>query len=224
MKATLSYIKQKFDEYNEMIFDGHLLPLSIEISNARRTAGQVLFIRNRSLFGEEHYSDFHLRISGRLDFTESEMHDVLIHEMIHYYILSGQMHDTSAHGRIFRKLMADINSKYGRHVAISRKTTKEEQNNDRHVKGHYICVTTLDDGRTGLTISARTRVFEMWRSIPRYFNIKAMTWWGSADPYFNRYPNSLKPKIYIVDKAELEEHLKGAVELECDGHIMKPKK
>ncbi len=41
--------------------------------------------------------------------------------------------------------------------------------------------------------------------------------------FFNRYPNSVSPKIYKVSEDELAEHLKTAHPLECDGQKIRMK-
>jgi len=59
--------------------------------------------------GTWHYFGFVFRISTVIDLPEREVEDTILHEMIHYYILSNQMQDTSAHGEIFMRMMKDIN-------------------------------------------------------------------------------------------------------------------
>ena len=75
-----------------------------------------------------------------------------------------------------------------------------------------------------LVVCARSRVFDIYDELPRHYLIKESKWYWSKDPYFNRFPNSLTAKLYHVDAAELTEHLKGAIELECDGRTMRPKR
>lgn len=43
------------------------------------------------------------------DMSAREIDDTLVHEMIHQYIFQNDMHDTSAHGRLFREYMRRIN-------------------------------------------------------------------------------------------------------------------
>ena len=64
---------------------------------------------------------------------ERLLEDTIIHEMIHYHILSNQLQDTSAHGKLFRKMMDDINARFGRNVTISHKPTEEEREKDREI-------------------------------------------------------------------------------------------
>lgn len=224
MRPTLQYIEEKFKEFNKTFFNNSLAPLPIHISNAKSILGVVVYSRRRNTDGSETYSDFRMRISARFDLKEHEVEDILIHEMIHYYILSHQLRDTGPHGRLFKQMMNGINLRYGRHITISRRNGMKDTEQDLHVKPHYICATRLPDGRRGVTVSARTRVFDMWRNIPRLFHVKEAVWYVSTDPYFNRFPNSIKPRIYVADPEELNMHLRNARELVNDGRCIMVKR
>lgn len=223
MKPTLTYIQQKFAEYNALIFKNALPPLPMRIGNAKSTLGGVSFKRHRRPDGTIEFSNFKLTISARLDLPENVVQDTLIHEMIHYYILNKQLHDTSPHGQLFKQLMRHINQHFGRHITITHHSLPDERQQDTRKKEHWICISHMEDGRTGITISAKTRIFEMWRMLPQYFRLKKMDWYWSADPFFNQYPNSHTPRIFAIKPEVLSEHLKGAIELECDGHTFRKK-
>lgn len=223
MKPTLAYVQAKFNEFNAKIFKGKLSPLPIRIGVSRTRLGGVSFKRRKVGTKTEFYN-FKLTISQRFDLPEHEVEDTIIHEMIHYYILSNQLHDTSPHGKLFRQLMNHINQQFGRHLSVSHRSTGEELQNDTHKKEHFVCVSGLADGRTGITVSAKTRIFQMRRDLPRYFRLQKMTWYWTFNPFFNRYPHSISPRIYLIEEAELEKHLTDAKELEYDGNCFKVKK
>ena len=48
MRATLEYIKQKFDVYNNLMFEGKLKPLPFKLSNAKSFLGAVFFQREKN--------------------------------------------------------------------------------------------------------------------------------------------------------------------------------
>lgn len=225
MKADTAYIERKFSEYNELMFGGQLPPIPIRISRARTFLGQVSYRRKRKFFGGWKYSDFVLKISGSVDFPESELEDTILHEMIHYYILYNQMHDTSAHGDIFRRMMNDINSRYGRHITISHRRTKEDMAADTRVRNHYVCISRFVDSRSGcekygITVVASTRIFSLWHAIAAIPSVKECRWYMSFDPFFNRYPRVQNPKIYRMEADEVLPHLADAIPLEYrDGAI-----
>ena len=207
---TLEFLNQKFDELNELCFGGALPKVSIRLSKARTYLGQLGFKRKRPLFGKTQYYDFVLRISTRLEQTEEEIIDTLLHEMIHLYIASHQLKDSSSHGPVFRKMMNDLNQRFGRHITISHRKTKDELNQDTQRRQHLVCVSTLASGERGITIAAKSRLFLLWDQIPTIPEIVSQTWYVSYDPYFNRFPRALTPKVYRISPSDLDLHLKAA--------------
>ena len=207
---TLEFLNQKFDELNELCFGGALPKVSIRLSKARTYLGQLGFKRKRPLFGKTQYYDFVLRISTRLEQTEEEIIDTLLHEMIHLYIASHQLKDSSSHGKVFRQMMNDLNQRFGRHITISHRKTKDELNQDTQRRQHLVCVSTLASGERGITIAAKSRLLLLWDQIPRIPEIVSQTWYVSYDPYFNRFPRALTPKVYRISASDLDLHLKAA--------------
>ena len=210
MMLTLEFLNQKFDELNELCFGGALPKVSIRLSKARTYLGQLGFKRKRPLFGKTQYYDFVLRISTRLEQTEEEIIDTLLHEMIHLYIASHQLKDSSSHGPVFRQMMNDLNQRFGRHITISHRKTKDELNQDTQRRQHLVCVSTLASGERGITIAAKSRLLLLWDQIPRIPEIVSQTWYVSYDPYFNRFPRALMPKVYRISASDLDIHLKAA--------------
>ena len=104
-EITIPYIQKKFDDFNRQYFGNLLPPIPIKLSNAKTFLGKVCFRKKRKLFSRWHFSDFVLRINTRIDLPEDVMEDIILHEMIHYYIAVNQLQDTSAHGRLFRAEM-----------------------------------------------------------------------------------------------------------------------
>jgi len=210
MKATKEYIEKRFAELNEQCFEGKLPSVPVQMSRARTYLGQLGYKRRRKLFrGWENY-DFVLRISMRMDQPQSEVDDTLLHEMIHLYIASQQLKDTSTHGRLFRQMMAKINEQFGRHITISHRKTKEEMAQDTQRRAHLICISTFKTGERGITIAAKSRLFLLWDLMPKFPNVVKTEWLISYDPYFNRFPRALTPKIYRIKPEELDTHIKNA--------------
>ena len=119
MIVSLPFLENRFEAFNHAYFDDALQPVPIKLGRAVRSLGCCAYKKRRKLFGKVEYSNFCIRISTKFDLSETEWEDVLLHEMIHYEILSRQLKDTSAHGRLFRARMKEINERYGRHIRIS---------------------------------------------------------------------------------------------------------
>ncbi len=218
MIATAAYVEQKFREYNAAIFGGVLSVPPIRISNARTFLGQVRYKRRRKLFGKEEKYDFTLCISRRYDLPQNQLDDVIIHEMIHYYIDTRRMSDTSAHGRVFRSMMDGINRKFNRNIAVSaRHAQPSEADGKAQSRLTLFCAVSLADGKTGVAAVARTRIFEMWDCFAKSPDVAAAKWYASHDPFFAKFPKYRSPKVSIVPKEELDAHLENAIPLKRSG-------
>jgi len=224
MRATIDYIKRKFDEYNELCFEGKLKPLPFKLSNAKSFLGAVFYQREKNPDGTWHYYGFVFKISTVMDLPENVVEDTILHEMIHYYIMSNQMQDTGPHGKLFIAKMREINVKFNRNLSVTHQTTKEEQDSDKRVQQHIVCVSRLKNGKRGVTLAMKSRLFELWDAMPNVPNMAEWKWMVSTDPYFNRFPKATKPVIYFVPSEELEEHLKDAKELIKQGNSIRIRK
>jgi len=221
MIATIEYVKAKFQEFNELMFEGKLQPLPFKLSSARTFLGAVKSYREKNPDGTWHYCGFQFLINTKIDLPEQEVEDTIIHEMIHYYILSNQMQDTSAHGEIFMRKMQEINMKFNRNLSVSHKATKEEADSDTEVRQHLICVIRFKTNEMGITIANRSRIFQLWDELPKIPKVAECNWYVSTDPYFNRFPRASSLKVYPVSRDEIEEHLKDAKKLVRTGNNIK---
>ena len=225
MIATLDYIKRKFDEYNALCFEGKLRPIVFKLSTARTYLGQIAFARTRNpKDGTWHYDRFVFRISTKRDLSEKEMEDTILHEMIHYWILSNQMQDTAPHGKLFVRKMNEINVRFNRHISITHKVTPEDHEKDREIRPHLVCVSRLRDGRHGIMIAARSRLYQLWDAMSLFREVSEWKWVITKDPFFNRYRRALTPKIYPIRAEELDKHLKDALQLERTGNQIRVKR
>lgn len=227
MKATYEYISQKFQEYNSLMFAGELPTPVFLPSKARSYLGRYECSVRRSLLGKTERYNHRLRINTVCDFPEEEIDDILIHEMIHYYIAYKGLKDASAHGPLFRSMMAEINTRFGRHITVSAKSTPQMAQQDTRVRRHYICVMTLPDGRTAFTPVTEQSMFTLWTRLPEAFSATDARWFATLDPFFNSYrkvsaARGRMPRLrtYPIAKAELEPHLASAVRLAKEGRTI----
>lgn len=211
MIATLEYARDRFAHFNGLIFEGALPPVEIRLSRARGFLGKLEYRKVCGLFGRvKRCEGFVMKISTACDLPQDELDDVIIHEMIHYHIALSGVRDRSAHGPVFRAMMKDINARYGRHITIShRRTELQVQVPDRE---RYIIVSRFKTGELGVTVCAQTRLQSIRRMLPRCYDIESMTCYRSRDPFFARFPRSIKPRIYRAPQAELLSRLLGALD------------
>lgn len=214
MQISTNYIERKFHEYNELIFEGKLPLPDITLSPARTFLGKLRYSKKRNLWGKWKYSNFRLVISTYFDLPENMVDDTIIHEMIHYHILYHHIKDTSSHGTVFRGIMQQINERYGRRITISCRLPENAQRTRQKQQARVICVSHFNDGRVGVTILARTRILELWQCLSTIPDIADCQCYISDNPFFNKYPRSVTPKIYHITQAELDTNLIGSKQLD----------
>ena len=197
-----------------MYFNGTLPELPIELSDAKGFIGVCKYKKRRLEDGSIELYDFRLSINTRIDLPEEEIEDTIIHEMIHYFIGVNRLEDSSSHGPMFQHLMKTINEKYGRHITISHKGTKEEaeQAIDKRAKWHVIAVVSFFGGRKGIKVLPRVveRILAYNKGVTGGPGVERIDYFMSNDPFFNRFPNSAALNVYDVPQEDLDAHLVGA--------------
>lgn len=218
MKIDLEYIASRYHHFNQLCFAGKLSMPKMALSRARKTLGQVRFRRKARFFGGYTYSDFVFLISavGATSLSSEELDDVILHEMIHYSILSEQQQDSSAHGRLFRAEMRRINTLFGRHISISYRGL---------MMGTFpqgcrsiVAVVYMQNGTCGVMVVARTRLLLMWDLLLRASEVLSVQWYLSDSPFFCSLPRRMSPKCHVMDRQFLEEHLRSAMPLQREGN------
>lgn len=224
MRATIHYIENRFREFNELMFEGKLPKLPIELSDSKTFLGLCVCQKRRSITGKTELYNFRLRFNTRIDLSEEELEDTIIHEMIHYYIGYNKMKDSSAHGTIFKQIMNEINQNYGRHISISHKGTKEqkEQAYGNKKRWHAVAVVSFTNGKTGVKVLPRIapRIINYYNVVGSNSNVSDIKLYMCNDPFFNRYPNSSAFTVIYVSHEEIMSHLAEAEQMMCDGKAL----
>lgn len=230
MDITQELVKEKFEFFNRQIFGGKLPMPRIGLSRARTFLGACTFKTRRGLLGKKTRYDFAIRISTQFDMSETEFEDTLIHEMIHYYIGVNQIEDTSAHGQKFRSMMADINSRFGRHLTISHRNDGDKTNGSADSlvavprrQYHVIAVASLADGRTGFKVLPRVApsILKFYNGLLSSGMVKKIELFMSDSPFFYSYPNSSSFRVHIMERDAVMQHLDGAMNIFCDGKTLR---
>lgn len=227
MEITVPYIKDKFEEFNRQMFAGKLPMLPIRLSDAKTFLGVCTFKTRKGKNGKAEKYDFTLRVNVRIDLSEQEVEDTIIHEMIHYYIGYNQLQDTSPHGQLFQQIMNSINERFGRHLTISHRGTKQQNAQAVDSKSHYhvIAVVTFHDGRLGIKVLPRVlpSILKYYNAVSAAKEVSSVHLYMSNDVFFNKFPNSSSLKVHFIAPEDIESHLVGADNMECDGKSVKYK-
>lgn len=216
----LNYIASRFEYFNRLCFEGSLSTPPFRINRARKTLGKIVFKKQRTLTGRWRYSQLEFVMSGVgvAGLPTEEVDDIILHEMIHYYILSNQMQDTSAHGALFRREMQRINKQYARHITISRKEDRiSEECEISHERQSLVAVIHFRDGILGVMTVAQTRLFQLWDFLDNAPSVAFADWYVSQNPFFGRMPRRTTPRYCVVEAETLEKELQNAARLERVG-------
>jgi len=224
MIATREYVERKFAEFNRQMFAGQLKPVPVVLSNAKTFLGKLVYTTEYLPNGKVRFCDFHLRINTRLDLPEDVLEDTIIHEMIHYYIASNNYHDSSSHGPLFRRLMNNINAKYGRHVSVSFHGTTEQtaQLRERCRRVCVVAVISFAGGETGMKVLPRVieSIVKYCKGVGQARGVQSIELYMTHDAYFNDFPCSSAFRYHVVDRDTVMSHLTDAVPLDFDGETV----
>lgn len=213
MKPTEEFVEERFRHFNALCFGGILPEVPVVLTSVKSYIGMCSYRKRRIGRGRYEYYDFKFRINTRIDLSESEWEDIILHEMIHYYIALNGLQDSSAHGPLFRKMMRFINGTYGRHITVTQRTSavQREQLTGTKARERVVAMVSFRDGRTGLKVlpSDKRAVAAYRRGILRSPRIESVEFYLVKDAWFNRYPCSRALNVIYCDKAELLKHLSG---------------
>lgn len=207
MQIDTEWIAVNFDRFNKENFGGRLTPPKFSVNNARTRLGSMAFKWKQSLFKRETY-DYVIRLSNYYDIPEVEFQNVLLHEMIHYYIAVNHFKDDSVHGTMFRSIAQRIN-KQGWHVVVRTDTRKwpvAERNRKKVItRKRIVLAASTIDGKYFLSVIGPGSVRKVKLQIARTPQIREARWFESSDDYFQQFPQCRTLRGRIVTKELWEE-------------------
>lgn len=186
-ELTVDYLRQAFEHYNDLIFEGKLPLPKLKWSRAKTRLGQMACKRKMS-WGRTKYYDFTISVSNYYKLTTEEIDDVLIHEMIHYTIAYTGLKDTSPHGIVFRGMMDKINRTFDRHITISMRTRNLQPRIAQQTKNFLILAIEMKDGKYFLSSVNPSFARKLSLSLARMHEIAHYAWYQSQDEYFHNMP------------------------------------
>ena len=103
-----------FDECNMNYFEGKLLFPQFDLLHSCRTCGYFQYTTG-GWFDKTVYDPI-IFITDYYDFTESQFVDIMVHEMIHYYLAYCGKDRRCRHGKQFKKMAERLNKQFGLHI------------------------------------------------------------------------------------------------------------
>lgn len=101
-----------FQSFNHKYFNDELPIPKVVIRHSYRTLGYF----HCELDWNGGIIDPIIEMTDNYDYTESQFRDILVHEMIHYYLVYNGKDKRCHHGKEFKKMSNDFNSRYGMNI------------------------------------------------------------------------------------------------------------
>lgn len=202
MKPTLEYIKEQFATFNRAYFGGKLPEPAFALSHARTVLGQFSCHRSRSwLTHRRKLAGCTIKISTYYDMPERECQNVLLHEMIHYYIAYNGISDTLAHGPAFRTLMERLNSCHGWGIKVRTDTRRWAAAGEQKQQSRLVLALTMADGKRFLTVVNRRYRDAIECKVRGNKDIASHRWVETSNEYFRDFPavRSLRARRVSLD-------------------------
>ena len=118
MIAIVEYLTELFWECNKEYFDNSLPTPYIELFDSFKNVARFEYFKNKK-GSKKPIKNQIIKFTKNYDFDENTIRDIMVHEMIHYYIAWNRIKDNKAHGKQFMKMAEEYNQKYGLSIKVT---------------------------------------------------------------------------------------------------------
>lgn len=115
MVANLVNLAENFNICNYVYFEEKLPVPQFGLLHSFRTCGYFHCDYEQEWFSKRLYN-FCISMTDYYDFTPKQFEDILVHEMIHYYLAYFGIDKRCKHGRKFKEMAERLNRTYGLNV------------------------------------------------------------------------------------------------------------
>ncbi len=209
MQVDVETLKLWFGDFNKKYFSEEL-PLPNFATGKSRTRLGSLSWRVTHRWLSKSIRDYTIRVSNFYDLQEGDFKNILLHEMIHLYIVSKGIKDSSPHGKRFISTMRRINS-YGWNVQISTKIGNNVKRVGRKKMNLRVVLAAITkEGKYLLSVVNPRYVKKVDTILRKSHNVLAFSWYLSENDYFENFPLVRTPRGRIVKKNIYDMVVEGA--------------
>ena len=210
MIVTKEWMENRFEIFNRQYFQGQLPKPGFTLSRARTQLGQCRCrYKKRGLWQRNKLESCVIALSTYYDMEEREACNVLLHEMIHYYIAHNQLKDTSAHGRLFRQIAQSLNARWGWQVSV--KTSVEgwalAQPQKNTTETFLILAVETSGGACYLSVVMPSYAHKLEAEIQKSREVIHHRWYTSRDDCFKGFPKVRSLRGRKMSKEDLSRTL-----------------
>ncbi len=187
-KLTKGHLETWFTQFNRDYFEAKLPQPKLALSHSKTQLGAMRFKKCIKM-GKMETFDHSIRVSIMFKQDELGYKNVLLHEMIHYYIAYNNIQDTSPHGVVFRKMMNQLNSEYGWSMKVSESGKALQVAQERLPRSEFLVLAlVLSNGKRFLSVVTPASFRKLNQQVKRVKELESYGWYVSSDVYFNAYP------------------------------------
>lgn len=114
MIANWDTMPEMFNECNKKYFNGSLPSPKYGLMNKLNVLARFEYNKNKK--GKNPIKWQEIKFSDCYDFPENSFRDLMVHELIHYYIAWNGIKDNKEHGKEFMRIANELNTKYNLNV------------------------------------------------------------------------------------------------------------
>ena len=118
MIANFDTMSKVFNECNKKYFGGSLPIPYLNTMNKLNILAR--FEYNKDKKGKHPIKWQEIKFSDCYDYTEQDFHEMMVHEMIHYYIAWNGIKDNKEHGKEFMRIANELNEKFNLNIAAKK--------------------------------------------------------------------------------------------------------
>ena len=113
MIADFNTMPQMFWECNEKYFNNELPTPKFDLINKTSILARFEFFKEKKGVKIKHKK---ILFSDCYDFDEKVFENLMVHEMIHYYLAWNEVNNPCGHGKEFMEKANELNEKYGLNI------------------------------------------------------------------------------------------------------------
>ena len=198
MVVTIDWMKKSFEHFNKDYFRNTLPTPAFSLSRGHYRQGRFCYkavIKN----GVMERRDYKIAISTFYEMSERQACNILLHEMIHYYILYHGLKDNQPHGRVFHSMADALNNKFGWNITATLdmafagyKVSEETKRRCTHMLSFYVLAMETVEESYVLSVVSPSCVNQISKLLKKAPKIRHHVWYHSHDPFFLNFPKIRK--------------------------------